>query len=89
MGYWPYLVGVALVVMGFVVGRFRGNNSVRARDVHGILIGGNVSGSVAQTTQPSEIPPASNKVDRVAWLIAIVGVLIAAAQLAHDVLAGK
>jgi hypothetical protein len=85
MEYWPYVVGGALVIVGFLVGRFRGSNSVRARDVHGILIGGDVSGSVAQTTQPSEARPPSSKPDRVAWLIAIVGVVIAAAQLIHDV----
>ncbi|HKM72062.1 MAG TPA: hypothetical protein VJX94_18730 [Stellaceae bacterium] len=89
MGYWPYLVGLALVVAGFLVGRFRGGNAVRARDISGIVVGGDVSGSVSQTTQPSRSAPASSKPDRVAWVIGIVGVLIAAAALIHDVLATK
>lgn len=88
MGYWPYPVGVVLVVSGFLVGHFRRGNSVRARDISGIVVGGEVSGSVSQTTQPSPLAP-SGKPDLVAWVIGVVGVLIAAAQLVHDVLATK
>jgi hypothetical protein len=88
MGYWPYLVGVALVLVGFLVGRVRGGNSIRARDVSGVVIGGDLSGSLSQTAQPSPRAAAS-KPDRVAWFIAIVGVLVAGAALIHDIVAAK
>jgi hypothetical protein len=88
MGYWPYLVGLVLVMAGFSVGRFRRSNSVRARDISGIVVGGEVSGSVSQTTQRSPVA-VSGKHDLVAWVIGGVGVLIAAAQLGHDVLATR
>lgn len=89
MEYWPYLVGLVLVIAGFLVGRIRGGNSVRARDISGIVIGGDASGPVSQATQSSPLAPASRKPDRVAWLIGIVGVLIAAAKLVYDLLATK
>lgn len=97
MGHWLYLVGLALVMGGFLIGRLRAGNSVRARDISGgNLAVGNISGTLSQTVQPAAADagkpkPATDagKPDRVAWLIAIVGVLVAAAQLAHDVLAAK
>lgn len=88
MGYWPYVVGLVLVIAGFLVGRSRGGNSVRTRGISGIVVGGDVSGSVSQAMRPSRLAPASTP-DRVAWVIGIVGILIAAAALIHDVLATK
>jgi len=62
---------------------------VRARNVTGNVVVGDNSGTINQRHRPNGTgePPASP--DRVAWAIAVVGVLIAAAQLAHDVFWGK
>jgi hypothetical protein len=87
VGYWLYLVGFIFVVIGFLVGSFRGS-TVRARDISGIVVGRDASGPISQNRQLDPVPArASSKPDRIAWLIAIVGVLIAAAQLVHDLLA--
>jgi hypothetical protein len=92
--YWPYIVAAVLIVAAFLVGSLRRGNSVRARDISGISIGGNASGSVSQNAPPPRATAnaptvAATKPDRVAWTIAIIGVLVAAAALAHDLIAGK
>jgi hypothetical protein len=84
MGHWGYLVGLVLIVAAFLIGRRGGGNRIRARGVSGIVIGGNVSGSVNQHGQPGLAAPEA-KPDRIVWAIGIVAALIAAAQLAHDI----
>jgi hypothetical protein len=73
-----------------VLGRSRSRNSLRARDITGNTVVGNVSGSVYQGTAPQAPTPSPEGKriphDRVAWGIGIVGVLVAVAQLAHDLL---
>jgi hypothetical protein len=87
MGWYPYLLAGALLVVAVLISRSRSRNSLRARNISGNVLVGDVSGTVSQTSGP---PPAPEpKPDRVAWAIGIVGVLIAAAALAYDVLAKK
>jgi hypothetical protein len=84
--------GLALVLIMALLVRLlaRPKAVVRARDITGILVAGDNPGSITQTrteTAPpsgSEGPPSNG--DRVAWAIGIIGVLIAAAQFAFDVL---
>jgi hypothetical protein len=80
-----YAIGVALIVVGL----FKRSNSLRARNVAGNVVVGDNPGTISQSyrTNGAREPPAAP--DRIAWAIAIVGVLIAAAQLAHDVFWGK
>jgi hypothetical protein len=77
-----------LLVAAFLVGRRGGGNRIRTRDVSGMVIGGDASGSVTQNVQPASQSNA-NKPDRVAWSIGIIAALIAAAQLAHDIFWAK
>jgi len=77
-----YALGVVIAVLGLWVGR-RGH-SVRARDVHGSVVAGDVNAPVTITnTEPGKTSEAARG-DWIGWVIGIVGVLIAAAQLAHD-----
>ena len=83
-----YALGVVIAAVGLWLGR-RGH-SVRARDVRGSVVAGEVSGPVTITNPAPDAATSKGREqgagDRVAWVIAIIGVLIAAAQLAHDVL---
>ena len=88
MGFDPlivYAIGVLLIVVGF----FKRSNRLRARDVTGNVVVGDNSGTINQSYRPNGAREPSTAPDRVAWAIAIVGVLIPAAQLAHDVFWGK
>jgi hypothetical protein len=88
MGFDPlivYAIGVLLIVVGF----FKRSNSLRARNVTGNVVVGDNSGTINQSYQPNGAREPRGAPDRVAWAIAIVGVLIAAAQLLHDVFWGK
>ena len=91
MGNLVYLVGLVLVIVGFLIGRLRPGNSVRARDISGNMVVGNVSGTVSQNARLTAAEGAAkpSKPDRIGWLIMIIGVLVALAQLAYDVLAAK
>jgi hypothetical protein len=80
-----YAIGVLLIVVGL----FKRSNSLRARNVTGNVVVGENSGTINQSYQPIAAREPSAAPDRVAWAIAIVGVLIATAQLAHDVIWGK
>jgi hypothetical protein len=75
-----YALGMVIVALGLLVKR-RGHY-VRARDVHGSVVAGEVNGSVAITNTENRV--AAGTGDRIAWAIGIVGVLITAAQFAHD-----
>lgn len=81
MGAYLYLVGLACLIVAFVIGRGSGH-SFRARDISNSEI---ANGDVTQTVSHQPVPPKPAP-DRVAWVIGIVGVLIAAAQLVHDLL---
>ena len=88
MGFDPlivYAVGVLLIILCL----FKRSNSLRARNVTGNLVVGDNTGTINQNYRPNGArePPAAP--DRVAWAIAIIGVLIAGAQLAHDLFWGK
>ena len=80
-----YAIGVLLIIVGL----FKRSNSLRARNVAGNVVVGDNSGTINQTYRPNRAREPSAAPDRVAWAIAIVGVLIAAAQLAHDMFWGK
>jgi CDP-diglyceride synthetase len=88
MGPYLYLLGGALLIVAFFVGRSGGGNKLQARNVSGNIVVGDVSGSVSQVAAASAAPsaPAEPKPDRIAWLIGIIGVLVAVAQLGHDLL---
>ena len=81
-----YAIGVLLIVVGLL----KRSHSLRARNVTGNVVVGNNTGKVNQSYRAASAgearPPAP---DRIAWAIAIIGVLIAAAQLAHDVFWAK
>jgi hypothetical protein len=88
MGFDPlivYAIGVLLIILGL----FKRSNSLRARNVTGNLVVGNNSGTINQSYRPNGAKEPRAAPDRVAWAIAIVGVLIGASQLAHDVFWGK
>jgi hypothetical protein len=80
-----YAIGVLLIVVGL----FKRRNSLRARNVTGNVVVGDNSGEINQSYRPNAASEPSVTPDRVAWAIAIVGVLMTAAQLAHDVFWGK
>jgi hypothetical protein len=80
-----YAIGVLLIIVGL----FKRSNSLRARNVTGNVVVGENSGTINQSYRPKGKRGLSAAPDRIAWAIAIVGVLIAAAQLAHDVFRGK
>jgi hypothetical protein len=87
MGPYLYLLGGALLVVAFLLGRSGGGNKLQARNVSGNIVVGDVSGSVSQVAAPAAAAaPAEPKPDRIAWLIGIIGVLVALAQLGHDML---
>jgi hypothetical protein len=81
------LIVYALAALLIAVGLFKRSNSVRAGKIGGNVVVGDNSGTVNQNYRVTDEKNERASPDRVAWWIAIVGVLIAAAQLAHDVLA--
>ena len=89
MGWYVYFIAGVLLIIAVLIGRSRGGNSMRMRDNSGNVIVGDITGTVSQTSAPLPRAPEKSAPDRVAWGIAIAGVLVAVAQLAHDVLAAK
>jgi hypothetical protein len=84
MDSYLYLVGGALLILAILLGRFRGGgNTMRARDVSGNVHVGNVSNGATKTSTSSG-DKGNSEPDRIAWGIAIVGVLVALAQFAQD-----
>lgn len=73
--------GLSLVLL--IVAWRRFGNRVKARRINGNVMVGDNKGTINQTyngpTAYSESAP-----DRIGWAIGIAGLLIAAAQLAHD-----
>jgi hypothetical protein len=87
-----YIIGAILVIVALGQWALRQrSNSIKARNITGNVQVGNVSGSVNQTFSASSgLPPSKpSPPDRVAWAIGIVGVLVAVAQLVHDVFWAK
>lgn len=79
-----YGAGALLIVIGLL----KRSNSLRARSITGNVVVGDNSGTVNQSYRAADAREAAPAPpDHVAWAIGIIGVLIAAAQLAHDVLA--
>ena len=77
-----YLLAVAITAVGLWLGR-RGHR-VSARDVRNSVVAGEVNGPVTMTNAAPGEDREAARGDRIAWIIGIVGVLIAAAQLLHD-----
>ncbi|MBB5402893.1 MULTISPECIES: hypothetical protein [Paraburkholderia] len=84
--------GLAAIFFVVALARLRRSNVLKASKVQGNIVVGNQSGHLTQTY--SEMAAPSGKEgpsrtaphgDRVAWVIGIVGALIAAAQLVHDI----
>jgi hypothetical protein len=88
MGFDPLIV-YAIGVLLIAVGLFKRSSRLRARDVTGNVVVGDNSGTINQSYRPNGAREPQAAPDRIAWAIAIVGVLIAAARLAHDVFWGK
>jgi hypothetical protein len=89
MSFEPLLIYV-LAALLIVIGLRKRSNSLRAGKIIGNVVVGDISGTINQSytqTRATEASPAPP--DRTAWAIGIVGVLIASAQLAHDVFWGK
>jgi hypothetical protein len=80
-----YPIAAALVIAALA----RRSYSMKARGIKGNIVQGrDISGTVNQTyTEAADAKEAGP--DRVAWAIGIVGVLVAVAQLAHDVFWAK
>jgi hypothetical protein len=81
-----YAISVLLIVAGL----FKRSHGLWARNISGNVVVGDNSGTINQSygaAGAGEARPGAP--DRIAWGIAIVGVLIAAAQLAHDLFWGK
>jgi hypothetical protein len=81
------LIIYGLAVLFVIIGLFKRSNGLRARNITGNVVVGDSSGTIHQSyggTGAANTRPAPP--DRVALVITIVGVLIAAAQLAHDLL---
>lgn len=82
------IIALGIVVVLFGVWR-GGRRSVRIRNSHGIIIGGDVKNSTTTMNYTNQDggrdQPAPPGGDKVAWVIGIVGVLvaIAGAVLAH------
>jgi hypothetical protein len=89
MGWYVYVVAAVLVAVALVIGRPRPRNSLRARDMSNANVHvGDSSGPTSQTVTPAApAGPREAKPDRIAWAIGIIAVLVALAQLGHDVLA--
>jgi hypothetical protein len=81
-----YALAIVMIVLALLVGR-RGH-SVRARNVRSSVVAGEVNESVTITSTETHAANGQDRGnrhgDRIAWVIAIVGVLVAAAQFAHD-----
>ena len=81
-----YALAIVMIALGLLIGR-RGH-SVRASNVRSSVVAGEVNASVTITsteTHATDRQDAGNRHgDRIGWLIAIIGVLLAAAQFAHD-----
>jgi hypothetical protein len=82
--------GLALVLIMAVLVRLLARPKMRARDISGIVVAGDNPGPITQTRTETAPPSSSegrpSERDHVAWAIGIIGVLIAAAQFAFDVL---
>ena len=87
MGWYPYLLAGALLVIAVLIGRSGPRNRLRVRNISGNVVVGDVSGTVSQTSTPAPAP--DPKPDRVAWAIGIAGVLIAAATFVLEHLLPK
>jgi hypothetical protein len=69
---------IALGIVVVLVGIWRGRRSVRIRNSTGNIIGGDAKGTITMnyTGREQAAPPGG---DKVAWVIGIVGVLVAIA----------
>ncbi len=78
-----YVIAVALIAWAL----WRRAYSVRAQRIAGNLQLGDNSGTINQTYSGAAREQAQP--DRVGWAILIIGVLVAVAQLAHDIFWAK
>lgn len=79
-----YVLGFAIVALGTLLAGHQ-THSVRARDVRGSVVAGEVNESVTIRNIETDTNRHDGHGDRIGWLIAVIGVLIAAAQFAQDV----
>jgi hypothetical protein len=88
MGEYLYFVGATVLIIGILFGRNTTINSFHARDVSAPV---SIDNHYNLNTSPPQAlpPPEKSRPDYVAWSISIVGVLIAAAQLFHDITHAK
>jgi hypothetical protein len=84
--------GLVVLLIIVALARARRSHSLTARDVKGNVAIGDQSGTLNQTYSETAAPPsgaghdsAPPHGDRVAWAIGIIAILIAAAQLTHDI----
>jgi hypothetical protein len=91
---WNYWIGYGLGAALVLIAVARPRNMLRARKIDGNVVVGDIQGSVTQNYNANAadvnhaIGGAKAKEprgDRIAWAIAILGVIVAAAQLAYDV----
>jgi len=90
MWWYLYLIAGALFAIALLIGRSGRKYSIHAENLSGNIAMGDNSANLSQINAPRQDPERQDpkqKPDRVAWTIGIVAALIAAAQLAHDVLA--
>jgi hypothetical protein len=92
MGSTSYILAAVLLLAAILVSRRPRGSNIRARDISGVVIGGDVNSGVIVTgnnnrvvaqSRPGLAPP-KQRPDRVAWAIGILAALIAAGQLALD-----
>jgi len=92
MDWAAYILGTVLLLLAIILNRRPRSNTIRARDISDVVIGGDVNSGVIVTGDNNRVvtqlhdqePPAKQSPDRVSWAIGIVGVMITAAQLALD-----
>jgi hypothetical protein len=84
------IVAYSLALVLLLIALLRRSTSMRTRDISGIVVAGGNSGSIVQNKTEAALPSGAEDGrappgDRVAWAIGVVAALIAAAQLAFDV----
>lgn len=85
MAMYTYLISAALILIA--ISRVSLSfNRVKTRDISGNVVVGDVSGTVLQNSITQAANERKRPPDRISWIIGIAGVLIAVAQLAHDLL---
>ncbi|WP_428489637.1 hypothetical protein [Rhodopila sp.] len=80
MHSYLYLFSFALIILAAVLRGSRKRNSLRSGDITGNAVVGDVSGDVSQVAT-ARARAEKPRPDRVAWVIAIIGVLVSVVTL--------